>query len=67
MEVPRDGVLIALELTALAEDMVRAKVRREDPSAPEAAVEAAVIAWRQRTGSSHAELPDFVVVERSWS
>jgi hypothetical protein len=54
----RTGVEVALDLYALAEGMLRQRLRRENPSWSEAAVEAAVARWRvARPGAEHGDCP----------
>lgn len=55
-DVMKGGVAIALELTRLAESMLRARLARERPSATQEEIDAAVVAWyRERPGAEHGD------------
>jgi hypothetical protein len=52
------GVAVAMELYGLAEELVRARLRRDHPRRSAAAIEAAVNAWRiARPGAEHGDCP----------
>jgi hypothetical protein len=52
----------ALDLYELAEAMVRQRLKRENPDADEAFIEAGVIAWRlHRPGAENGDAPGRVV------
>ena len=64
MSSTRPGGQVALELVTLAEELIRAKVRRRKPGASAEEQEAAVRAWRLDVGPGHEVLPEFRVRRR---
>lgn len=55
---PRERLLAALELYEVGEQMARARLRREHPDFDDAAIETAVVRWRQeRPGAPYGDHP----------
>ena len=58
LETPLERMEIAFDLFDLAEDMIRTRVLRENPSATEQDLEHAVDAWmRHRPGAENGDAP----------
>ena len=55
---PAERIRTTLDLTALGEQMLRARLRRTHPECTEASVDVAVAAWyATRPGAEHGDLP----------